>query len=60
MNAKERELHRIVDIVVGCCSVSFGGRVSLSRAYRIASAEAAELCREAGRKDDEGRGKEEE
>lgn len=32
MNAKERELHRIVDIVVGCCSVSFGGRVSLSRA----------------------------
>lgn len=112
MNAKERELHRIVDIVVGCCSVSFGGRVSLSRAevlgkgrgevltmtrcilasliiaagfsvstlagltgrtatsarylvsldrqfhktsraYRIASAEAAELCREAWRKDDE-------
>lgn len=32
MNAKERELHRIVDIVVGCCSVSFGGRVSLLRA----------------------------
>lgn len=32
MNAKERELHRIVDIVVSCCSVSFGGRVSLSRA----------------------------
>lgn len=95
MNAKERELHRIVDIVVGCCSVSFGGRVSLSRAevlgkgrgegltgrtatsarylvsldrqfhktsraYRIASAEAAELCREAWRKDDEERGKEEE
>ena len=104
MNAKERELHRIVDIVVGCCSVSFGGEVltmtrcilasliiaagfsvstlagltgrtatsarylvsldrqfhKTSRAYRIASAEAAELCREAGRKDDEGRGKEEE
>ena len=114
MNAKERELHRIVDIVVGCCSVSFGrgvrvlgkcrgevltmtrcilaslviaagfsvstlagltGRtatsarylVSLdrqfhktSRAYRIASAEAAGLCREAWRKDDEERGKEEE
>ena len=31
-----------------------------SRAYRIASAEAAELCREAWRKDDEERGKEEE
>ena len=119
MNAKEMELHRIVDIVVGCCSVSFGrgakvsresvlgkcrgevltmtrcilaslviaagfsvstlagltGRtatsarylVSLdrqfhktSRAYRIASAEAAGLCREAWRKDDEERGKEEE
>ncbi len=31
-----------------------------SRAYRIASAEAAELCREAWRKDDKERGKEEE
>lgn len=119
MNAKERELHRIVEIVVGCCSVSFGGRVSLSRAevlgkgrgevltmtrcilasliiaagfsvstlagltgrtatsarylvsldrqfhktsraYRIASAEAAELCREHWKKEDEERGKEEE
>lgn len=30
MNAKERELHRIADIVVGCCSLSFGRGAKVS------------------------------
>lgn len=31
MNAKEKELHRIVDIVINCCNTKTGGRFSLSR-----------------------------